>query len=343
MLDVLSPSLRLWFTPPVAWPVALAVAILVLVAGGALYKLMFAALHRVAARTETRVDDLLLSRMQLPARALVALWAIHSVLMLRAIEIPAVRSLLLLVELLLVAYLGIEALETAFFDYWLAERRKTPMPALVRHLVLVVLYTAVVLSVLSTVTGLNVVPVLATSTVVTVVLGLALQDTLGNLFSGLALHFDQPFKIGDWVGVDELEGQVVSISWRSTHLRTLTRDIVAVPNSLIARTRVRNFCLPARITGRNLEILVPLDASPEAVSRAVVAAAARVEGVLAEPGPSSWLVGVTPLAQRYVIRFWLDEFERRDHIESDLMKALWHTLRDEGAALVSAAPASAAV
>lgn len=337
MIDLFSSSLRAVLHPPVSWIAAVGAALAVLALGVGAYRLLFSALRRLATGTDTQVDDLLLARARLPARALVGLWSLHTLLVLRAVDISAASSVLAVIELLLVAYLVIEAGETLFFDYLLAERRRTPVPALVRHLVLVVLYSAVILSVLSSVTGMNVLPVLATSTVVTVVLGLALQDTLGNLFSGLALHFDQPFRIGDWVLVDGLEGQVVSISWRSTRVRTLTRDIVAVPNSLIARTRVQNYSSPERLTGRNVEILVPLDAAPEAVGRALALAACQVEGVVADPAPKTWLVGMLPFAQRYVIRLWIEEFARHDDIESDLMKALWHALRVEGIALVSVA------
>lgn len=338
MLDLFSSAMRAFVHPPVAWPAAALAALAVLALGALAYRLVFTVLRRLVARTGTRVDDLLLHRARLPARALVGLWALHTLLVLRDVDMSAGSAVLTVIEMLLIAYLAIEAGETLFFDYWLGERRRTPVPALVRHLVLVVLYSAVILSVLSSATGMNIVPVLATSTVVTVVLGLALQDTLGNLFSGLALHFDRPFRLGDWVQVDGLEGQVETISWRSTYLRTLTRDVVAVPNSHIARTRVQNFCAPERLTGRNLEILVPLDASPEAVGRALAAAAARVPGVLADPPPKTWLVGWLPFAQRYVVRLWVEDFGRHDDIESDLMKALWHALRAEGVALQSAAP-----
>ena len=335
MFELLRSSLSSWLELPAPWSVALGASAAVLALGFIGYRLLFWALARLSVRTQTRVDDLLLQRMRAPSRALVALLALHALLALREIDVSAARGLLVL-ELLLIAYLVIEAAETLLFDYWLAERRGTPVPHLVRHLVLIVLYTAVVLSVLSSVTGLNIVPVLATSTVVTVVLGLALQDTLGNLFSGLSLHFDRPFNMGDWVLVDGLEGQVVALSWRSTHLRTLTRDIVAVPNSLIAKARVQNFCAPERLTGRNLEVLVDLDASPEAVHRALMAAAATVPALRVDPPPKSWLVGVLPFAQRYVFRVWVDDFARHDDTESELMKALWHTLRAEGVAIRAA-------
>jgi small-conductance mechanosensitive channel len=176
------------------------------------------------------------------------------------------------------------------------------------------------------VTGVNIAPVIATSTVVTVVIGLALQDTLGNLFAGLAMSMDRPFKIGDWVFVDNLEGCVVHIGWRSTHLQTLTRDIVVIPNSVLGRTRVQNFYAPTKIHGRNQEIIVALHAMPEEVEQAVQMALTKVENILRTPAHSVWFVQTTPLFHRYIVRFYIDDFSHHDHDESDFMKALCHEL-----------------
>jgi small-conductance mechanosensitive channel len=159
----------------------------------------------------------------------------------------------------------IEVMETLILDYWMGERKGVQPPAVIRHLLLMLLYTMAAIFILGNVAGVNVMPLLATSTVVTVVLGLALQDTLGNLFAGLSMHVERPFSIGDWISVDGVEGQVVEMAWRATRIRTLTRDIVAIPNAVIGKARVQNFDLPARLTGRNLEVLVTLDASPEQV------------------------------------------------------------------------------
>src|SRR5690606_33703516 len=154
---------------------------------------------------------------------------------------PTARKGVLIVELLLAAYLAIEAAETIVLHYWLGERKKVQLPALVRHLILAVLYAVAALSIVGSVTGVDVLPLIATSTVVTVVLGLALQDTLGNLFAGLALHSERPFGVGDWILVDGVEGKVVYVGWRSTRLQTFSDDIVSIPNSVISKARVQNF------------------------------------------------------------------------------------------------------
>ncbi|WP_437708110.1 mechanosensitive ion channel domain-containing protein [Sorangium sp. So ce448] len=332
--------LALWadlIRSPASMPVALAISASVLALGFFVYRLVFASLSRLAGATQTSLDDLLVRRMRLPARMLVALLALHAFISLRGGELPTLHKAVLLLELTLAAYLAIEIAETLVIDYWLAERRKVLLPALVRHLLLTILYLVAGLSIVGAVTGVDLVPLLATSTVITVVLGLALQDTLGNLFAGLALHSERSFGVGDWILVDGVEGQVIYVGWRSTRLRTFSGDVVILPNSIIAKARVQNFCAPDRNCARNIEMLVALAAPTEAVERAAQRACSEVPEVLREPAPRLWLAAVTPLFQRYVIKFWIADFERHDLLESEVMKAFFRACRDEGVALSPAA------
>ncbi|WP_437752326.1 mechanosensitive ion channel family protein [Sorangium sp. So ce1389] len=325
------------FRYPTSLPVALGVSVAVFALGFVAYRLLFALLSRITRATQTSLDDLLIRRMRLPARLLVALLALHTFIALRGGELPTLHKGVLLLEFGLASYLAIEIAETVVIDYWLAERRKVQLPALVRHLLLTILYLVAGLSIVGAVTGVDLVPLLATSTVITVVLGLALQDTLGNLFAGLALHSERSFGVGDWILVDGIEGQVVYVGWRSTRLRTFSGDIVILPNSIIAKARVQNFCAPDRTCARNIEMLVALGAAPEAVERAAQRACAEVPDILREPPPRLWLAAVTPLFQRYVIKFWIADFERHDILESELMTAFFRACREEGVALSPAA------
>ena len=87
-------------------------------------------------------------------------------------------------------------------------------------------------------------PFLATSAVVGAVVGLALQDTLGNLFAGIALHSEAPVHVGDWVRVGERDGRVEQVSWRAMRLRTWDGDTLTVPNNEVARHAVLNYSHP---------------------------------------------------------------------------------------------------
>ena len=88
-------------------------------------------------------------------------------------------------------------------------------------------------------------PVLATSAAFSIILGLALQDTLGNLFAGISLQVDKTFEIGDWLevqnGLIKITGQVKELSWRSTVLIGLSDEVITLPNKLIAGIQVSNF------------------------------------------------------------------------------------------------------
>ena len=84
-------------------------------------------------------------------------------------------------------------------------------------------------------------PILTTFGVSSIVLGLALQDTLGNLFAGLALVFDRPFSVGDWIQVGDAVGKVREIHWRSVRIVTRELNELTIPNLTLAKERICNY------------------------------------------------------------------------------------------------------
>jgi small-conductance mechanosensitive channel len=98
---------------------------------------------------------------------------------------------------------------------------------------------------------------LATSGIIAIVLGLALQSTLSDLFSGISLSIERPYQLGDEVLLDgAIEGEVVQINWRSTHLRNGSNDIVIVPNSAIAKMRIQNHSVASRRYNGSLSVTI---------------------------------------------------------------------------------------
>lgn len=285
-----------------------------------------AALFAVLRRLTRGKNDALSRRMRGPAFALIVLLSTHLFFTFRGLQ-SGLHHFVAIIELLLAAYLAVETFEVLVIGYWLGERKGVLVPPVIHHLILVVFYSIAALSIIASVTGVNLVPIIATSTVVTVVIGLALQDTLGNLIAGLAIHAERPFAEGDWIQVDAVDGKVVYLGWRSTRLQTLSGDVVSLPNAMVSRAKVQNYHAPVKMCARNLEFPVVTSASPEVVEGVVARACARVERVRTEPAPKVWLVAFTPFFLRYVVKIWIDEFERHDDIESDLMKALWSELR----------------
>jgi small-conductance mechanosensitive channel len=86
--------------------------------------------------------------------------------------------------------------------------------------------------------GLDLSSLVTTSAILTAVIAFAMQDTLGNVLGGLAIQVDNTVQVGDWVRVDQVEGQVRDIRWRSTLIETRNWETIVIPNSVIMKGRV---------------------------------------------------------------------------------------------------------
>lgn len=150
---------------------------------------------------------------------------------------------------------------------------------------------------LHTVFLIEVTSLLATSAVVSMVLGLALQDTLGQLFAGISLQLDRPFRLGDWVevrtGSERINGQVLEVSWRATVLLAISEELVTIPNKTMAQGLVLNFSGRERPFVRSHLFRVPLDADIELVKRLLRQAASETKGVLPDPRPVPLIIETT--------------------------------------------------
>ena len=93
--------------------------------------------------------------------------------------------------------------------------------------------------------------ILATSAVLTAVVGLAMQDTLGNFVSGLALQLERPFDVDDWIEVGDgaQAGPVTEVTWRATSVMTLDHVEVILPNATLAKAAIRNYSRPSTVSG----------------------------------------------------------------------------------------------
>jgi small-conductance mechanosensitive channel/CRP-like cAMP-binding protein len=121
-----------------------------------------------------------------------------------------------------------------------------------------VIYGSAVLGIIANVFDMAISGLLAASGVIAIVLGLALQSTLGDVFSGVVLNISKPYHPGEWVILDGgLEGRVIETNWRATQLLTDVNDVAFVPNSLVAKSKLRNASRPTGAHG--LKVLVRLD------------------------------------------------------------------------------------
>jgi small-conductance mechanosensitive channel len=132
-----------------------------------------------------------------------------------------------------------------------------------------------------------------------IVLGLALQETLGNLMAGIAMLFERPFAIGDWIKVGNTAGEVVQINWRSVHLRTIDRNLLVIPNSVLGRETFTNHSAPTRSQVVRLSFSFPLDVPPNKVKGMLIDTARSTPYVAGEPEPKAHAVDIEDDRIRY--------------------------------------------
>ena len=165
--------------------------------------------------------------------------------------------------------------------------RHHPPTRLASDLVAGAVYLGSVLAILDLVFGVSVTGLVATSGVIAIVLGLALQSTLSDLFSGVALGLDRPFKTGDMVWIEGgIEGRIVETNWRSTRLATTTDDVATVPNSVVAKSRLRNRSAPDESHSGSVRLVLDASILPRHAIEVLQAACRTVSLLSADPAPT---------------------------------------------------------
>ncbi len=171
---------------------------------------------------------------------------------------------------------------------------------------------------------------LATSAVGGLVIGLALQDTLGNLFAGLALQVEKPLFVGDWVRLGSLEGKVKEITWRATKIRTKSGHFCVIPNTLISKDILVNFSHPSPIHRVEKTIGFGYEAHPNLVKKVVLETCADVPEVLRTPKPDVLLEEYSDFSINYRCRFWIDDFGISEIILDRFTTLLYYRLERAG-------------
>lgn len=171
------------------------------------------------------------------------------------------------------------------------------VPRLIANLLTLLFSTFIISWIAADVFGFHIATVLATSAIFTIVLGLALQDTLGNLFSGVALQIERPFQLGDWVevnnGSDKWVGQIQEITWRATSLISFSDELIVIPNKTIAQSQLLIFSplhKPARF---NQVFRFKFDVSVTEAKAALLEGLSLVPEILRDPEPRVLLMEIT--------------------------------------------------
>ena len=201
------------------------------------------------------------------------------------------------------------------------------VPQLFRDLarfLLVILGASIVLS---TVWGADLGGFLTALGVGSLVLGLALQDSLGNIFSGVALLFEQPVRLGDWLEIDGKRGQVVELNWRAVHLLTGDNNLVVVPNSELGKTSFTNLSRPINTHIQVLKFHFALEDPPNLVKQVLQDTARQIDGVLLDPPPKATLTSYNEASISYGLEVCCATVGDAGDLADEILRRIWYVSR----------------
>ncbi len=254
-------------------------------------------------------------------------------LLVRSLPLPdagAARLLVFATSFTLLASIG-RSLVVILLDVVVARRTARPSPRIFRDLSTGVVYLFVGLLALRAV---DVEPgsILTTSALLTAVVGLAMQDTLGNLVSGLALQLQRPFDVGDWVELDDGHhtGKVTEVTWRATTVMTLDQVEVILPNAGLAKASIRNYSRPSPVARRRILVSISPASAPNDVHDVLASAAREVPGVLATPAPFARTKSFGESAIDYELLFFIDDFGSAHDIEGAVRDRVYYACARAG-------------
>ncbi len=183
--------------------------------------------------------------------------------------------------------------------------------------------------------GADLTGIVATSAVLTGVIGFAMQDTLGNIVGGLGIQLDNSIKLGDWIQIDGVAGRVIDIHWRSTSIETRNWETVVIPNSLLMKSR---FMVLGRRSGEpvlwrrwvmfNIDLGTPPARAIPAIESAI--REAEIDNVAKSPPPSCVLLDFEHGYGRYGLRYWLTDLAVDDPTDSAVRTHIYTALQRNG-------------
>ncbi len=233
------------------------------------------------------------------------------------------RGQLAAIQPLLLAFGVINAAVALAINPWRSDGLPDRFPTIVQDFIVIGLFAVAMTVILQD-------RIFATTAVGAVVIGFALQDTLGNLFAGLAIQVEKPFRVGHWVNVAGKDGMVSEITWRATKIRTKAGNFVIVPNSALARDTITNYSEPIPETLIDLDIGASYDTPPNQVKATILEALKNEPLFVGSRQPEVLLADFAASAVTYRVRVWTSNFALDDVIRDRISTTVYYAFRRTG-------------
>jgi len=239
-------------------------------------------------------------------------------------------GVLRLVSFAILAYLVVRALNALVFGL-VRFRRGFDAPTLVRNIFSIIAFTALFFLIFTLIfPDANLGAVFTTSAIFGVILGLALQDTLGNFFAGISLQADRPFQVGDVITVAERHtGVVEEITWRAVKIRTFQNHVVLISNSTAAKEPIE-VCPRENLNARLVFFNTVFTDSPAKTIHVVREAVREADNVSPKVAPIVRVRDIGDSAMEYEVKYWLIDYAKYNDTDALVRQRIWYAFRRAG-------------
>lgn len=299
---------------------------------------LFRFLHHWAKRTKTEFDNLIIEAVKVPSVLLCI--SIGLYIGLDTLEISAKYNIYLIktvhVLIILSVTVALANLITRLFINYV-ERKAVSVQStgLLNTIIKIAIYLIGFIIVLH-IFGVSIAPLITALGIGGLAVGLALKDTLENLFAGIHIMSEKTIRVGDFIRLETgQEGYVEDISWRTTRIRMIPNNMLVIPNSKLAQSIVVNYFLPEKRMSLQIPISVSYKEDPEKVEKILIEevkkAAEQIEGLLSEPEPVvRFIPGFGESSLDFTIVCHIREFIDQYPIQHELRKRILKRFRQEG-------------
>ncbi|MDA8083304.1 MAG: mechanosensitive ion channel family protein [Nitrospiraceae bacterium] len=312
---------------------AVSVTALLLVRG-----VSFRLLQRWAAKTELRLDDLVVDAVKTPSLYWVLALGLYMAIGMSELPPKYARYIIKIIHILVIFSITIASANLAgsiFRNYIQSSNLPFPSTGLAYGILkgtIIVIGILIILSVL----GISITPIITALGVGGLAVALALQDTLANLFAGIHILVEKSIRVGDFVRLENgQEGYVSDITWRTTRIRMLPNNMVIIPNSKLSQSIVTNYYLPDRNMSLSIPVSVSYSTDPDMIERILVEeakkAVGKVPGLLGDPEPFvRFIPGFGASSLDFTLICQVQEFVGQYLVQHEIRKLILRRFREEG-------------
>src|SRR3984957_1083427 len=228
-------------------------------------------------------------------------------------------------------WLGAAWLAVGFLRAFVVLGRQPRESKLVQDLLAALIYLAATFAIVADVFDLPVKGLLATSGALAIIIGLALQSSLGDVFSGIVLNIERPYRVGDWIILDDtLQGKVIETNWRATHILTGNQDVAIIPNSVIAKSKLVNCSAPTKVHGASIRVRLEPSLTPAAGCELLKEVLLGSTHILRTPEPSVTIKDLSAEMIDFELSYSVAEVGAVDRAQNELFNRVYRAAAAAG-------------